>query len=344
MRPIRLLMRSEGLKTILEALFACRKPIFYATLFLFIVCCVFACMAMALFKRRFYSCNDMSFSGIRGEGEFDCLGTLSVRGKEFLMPRVWENPVTGAHFDAFPSAVLCLMRCLTLTWGIYWASAQDAYEEGLQPVAGYSMVQASLFFHFFLLIGSFFGLNLFASFMCDTFYSLQGTEQLEEVQWLGIKQMLAHHQPRIHRQPPKNLISSSLRGLVFSSSWQTFSAACLLVNVGFMASTSAEQGDSVANLIDVQNDFFFGMLCFEAFLNLIAQGPVLYVLTPSNQFDLFLITATTITIVVGPSLRSMSQAVRILRLSKFLRALSKHPTISAVFETVSVSLGQVFPS
>ena len=47
------------------------------------------------------------------------------------------------------------------------------YEIGFQPVPGHSIVQAAAFFHLFLLIGSFFGLNLFASFMCDTFYSLQ---------------------------------------------------------------------------------------------------------------------------------------------------------------------------
>jgi hypothetical protein len=35
-------MRSEGLKTIIEALVACRKPIFYAALFLLILCSVFS--------------------------------------------------------------------------------------------------------------------------------------------------------------------------------------------------------------------------------------------------------------------------------------------------------------
>jgi len=56
----------------------------------------------------------------------------------------------------------------------------------VQPVIGFSMTVASLYFHVFLLAGSFFGLNLFASFMCDTFYSLQGTAQLEEVQFCKI--------------------------------------------------------------------------------------------------------------------------------------------------------------
>lgn len=38
---------------------------------------------------------------------------------------------------------------------------------------------------------------------------------------------------------------------------------------------------------------------------------------------------------------AIEHQVRIMRLSKFLRALSKHPTISAVFETVAISFTQV---
>jgi hypothetical protein len=168
-RPVRLLMRSEGLKTILEALLACRKPIFYATLFLVLICMVFAVLAMALFQKKFASCNDSSFDGLIGQGKFDCLGVLTD-SKGFLKPRIWETPPSGAHFDDFPSSTITLFRVLTLYYLPYWFSAQDAYQIDMQPVTGYSMVQASSFFHIFLLVGSFFGLNLFASFMCDTFY------------------------------------------------------------------------------------------------------------------------------------------------------------------------------
>ena len=185
LRPVRLLMRSEGLKTIIEALVACRKPIFYATLFLLIVCMVFAVLAMSLFRKKFWFCSDSSLNGLSGHGKGDCFGVLMDAKAHFLYPRIWENP-TG-NFDSFGTASLTLMRVLTLYYLPYWFSAQDAYEIDKQPVTGYSMVQASAFFHLFLLVGSFFGLNLFASFMCDTFYSLQGTEQLEEVQWLSIR-------------------------------------------------------------------------------------------------------------------------------------------------------------
>lgn len=193
----------------------------------------------------------------------------------------------------------------------------------------------------FVLLGSLFGLNLFAGFMCDTFYSLQGTEQLEEVQWLGVKNLLKRNQPRLIRMPPGNIISSACRELLLSSEWQMFSAVCLLLNVVFMASAQAEQSDETTRMINIQNDVFFGVLCVESFLNLIASGPMIYITTPANQFDIFLIVATATTMALGEGLRSVSQAVRILRLSKFLRALSKNPTISAVFETVAISIPQV---
>ena len=51
LRPIRLLMRSQGLKTIIEALVSCRKPIFYAALFLLILSSVFA-VSLVLYPQR----------------------------------------------------------------------------------------------------------------------------------------------------------------------------------------------------------------------------------------------------------------------------------------------------
>jgi hypothetical protein len=45
-------MRSKGLKSIIQALVMCKKPVFYATLFLVIIAMLFSVMAMSLFKKR----------------------------------------------------------------------------------------------------------------------------------------------------------------------------------------------------------------------------------------------------------------------------------------------------
>ena len=342
MRPVRLLLRSEGLKAIIEALFASLKPMAYATLFVLILCTMFSVTGMAFFRNRFHACSDLSLDGMLGQGQIECSGSyLDLDKGKLFLPRSWKAPPWGSNFDTLGSSIMLLVRVLTLSWSTYYVYAQDAVSIGVQPVMGYSLMQASLFFHLFILVGSFFGLNLFASFMCDTFYSLQGTAQLEEVQWMAVKALLKQHQPKKNRSSPKNIFSTFLREVLGSYWWQNFSAFCLLLNVTFMGSSHSSQDSYFDNFLDVQNTVFFGLMCGEAGLHLLSVGPVLYVLNRGNQFDLFLISATSATILFADSLRSLSQVTRILRLFKFLRALAKDKTIANVFETVLVSMGQV---
>ena len=339
LRPVRLLMRSEGLKNIMAALFASLKPMSYATLFLFVVCIVFSVTGMAFFRYKFHSCNDLSLDGLKGEGRIECVGPRL--SSELYMPRVWEAPPWGNHFDTLPSSVAVLFRCLTLNWSAFYVYAQDAYLRDVQPVPGVGMVTASLYFHLFLLVGSFFGLNLFASFMCDTFYSLQGTAQLEEVQWMAVKAMLKENRPKKIRKVPSNVISTFLRELLTSSTFQSFSAGTLLLNVSFMGMTHSTQDSSFGLFLDLQNEIFFSLMCVEAALNIIAVGPTVYILVKGNQFDIFIILATAVTMIFQEAFRSLSQSIRILRLVRFLKILAKDKTIANVFETITVSIGQV---
>jgi hypothetical protein len=341
MRPVRLLLRSEGLKQVLVALYASLKPMAYATLFLCIVCLVFAVMGMAMFRNKYHSCTDTSLDGLLGEGRLECSGHFFDPERSYYAQRVWKPPPFGHHFDSLQSSFYVLFRVLTLSWATYFEYAQDAHLEDVQPVPGINMIQAALYFHLFLLVGSFFGLNLFASFMCDTFYSLQGTAQLEEVQWMAVKKMLTKHQPKKIRLPPRNLISTALRQMLASKSFQNASALGLLLNVTFMASQHSTQNSYFDKFLDEQNTVFFSFMCTEAGLNLLSLGPMLYVTDQAHQYDLFIITATTATMLFQDSLRSLSQVTRMLRLFKFLRQLARDKTIADVFETVAVSAGQV---
>ena len=339
MRPIRLLLRSPGLKAIIEALVASLKPMAYASLFLGVLCLVFAVLGMSLFRNKMIKCNDTALDGELQEGIMECVGSFSNPDYSYLQPRTWESPF--GNFDTLTSSIAILFRILTLGWTDYFLNAQSVVAVDVQPVLGYSMGLALVYFHVFLLAGTFFGLNLFASFMCDTFYSLQGTAQLEEVQWIAVRAMLKAHQPQKIRHPPNNLISTSLRELLSSNAWQNFSAFCLLLNVTFMGSEHSSQPESFDKFQAEQNTVFFSIMCAEAGLHLISVGPILYSQNKGHQFDIFLISATSATIIFADTLRSLSQVTRILRLFKFLRALAKDKTIANVFETVLVSMGQV---
>jgi len=283
MWPVRLLLRSQGLKVIIEALFASLKPMAYATLFLLIVCTIFSVTGMAFCRKKFHSWNDMSLDGLLGQGKVECAGNFYT-DKDVYFPRRWARPPWGSHFDSLDSSIAVFFKCLTLNWAKYYTYAQDAYLVDVQPVPGINMAVSSLFFHLFLLIGSFSGLNLFASFMCDTFYPLQGTAQLEKVQWMAVKAMLAAHQPKKHRVPLKNMFSTLLREILSSTYWQNISALCLLLNVTFMGSVHSNQDASFDEFLDVQNTVFFGFMCAEAGLHLLSLGPRKNVMNASLIF------------------------------------------------------------
>jgi len=352
LRPLRLLTRSEGLGKVVDAMLASIKPIGFAIIFLLIICTIFAVIGMAFFKRRFDFCTDLSLDGSQidpdrniGQGKYECFGAFTSDKPEnggILLPRAWIQPGFGQHFDTFPSAVLLLFRCITKKWVQYYVSAQDApWLPDEQPVPGQNHVIASLYFHSFIMVGSFFSLNLFISFICDAFYSIQGDEQLEELQWMSVQQMIREHWPREPIYPPSNTISIFLRTMLASKWYKGFSAWCLIVNVTFMSTAHEGQSEFYTAILEIQNTVFFGQMCLEAAFNLVSVGPTLYIKESGNRFDLLLIAGTAITMVFSGELRTMSQVVRILRLFKFGRALSQDKTISNVFETVSVSIWQV---
>jgi hypothetical protein len=340
MRPVRLLLRSEGLKAVIEALVASLKPMAYATLFLLIICLLFSVTGMAFFKKRFFSCTDLSLDGNLNEGKPECLGVYVDQDTGVFQPRAWKAPPWGSNFDTLGSSIVTLCKCLTLAWSSYYQYAQDAVVEDIQPVNGHSFALASIYFQIFILVGSFFGLNLFASFMCDTFYSLQGTAQLEETQYRAVKQMLSRNQPKIPRNPPKNPFSIFLRQLLGSQYWHNFSTFCLLLNVTFMGSTHVEEDEIFQEFMETQNTVFFGIMVGETSLRLLSLGPTIYFLDRNNHFDIAVITLTSVTIILKVS-ASSAQTARILRLFKILKTLAKDKTIADVFETVAVSISQV---
>ncbi|EKX54272.1 hypothetical protein GUITHDRAFT_160614 [Guillardia theta CCMP2712] len=337
LRPLRLMSRFEGTRAIVKALVGSVKPISYAVLFLFINCSIFAVTGMALFRDKFYSCNDGSLDGLLGEGRTQCAGQFL--NEDVYSPRSWSNPPAGTHFDTFPDGVLALFRVITLKWNAIWITGQDAYEVNLQPVQNYNSFVATVFFALFIFVGSFFSLNLFVSFICDGFYASQGVDTSEEIQWASIRDMIKRHLPARERVYPDNLTARYARGVVLSYQFRYFSAGCLLVNIMCMSSSHVNPSSSFSLFLSVQNDVFFGIMCLEFVLDLLGFGPEI-AFTQGSGFDFFLIVATIFVMTFESSFRSAGQVVRLLRLFRFLMTLSSHSLVASIFETVVLSTVQ----
>ena len=128
---------------------------------------------------------------------------------------------------------------------------------------------------------------------------------------------------------------------MLSNTFKFFSATCLMINIVCLATMHDNATDMFLFVLKVQNDVFFGIMCFDIILTVFAFGPLLFFDDFGNLFDLFLVLATLSTILFASEFRAASQGVRALRLARFLRTMKSNAIVESVFETVTLSLKQV---
>jgi hypothetical protein len=81
--------------------------------------------SMYVHTYRYWMCSDASFSGLDGQGLFDCLNIMMYEapsfnfdpaqlpyGGQFLVPRVWLPPNFGYHFGMHACTYVCVYVCV----------------------------------------------------------------------------------------------------------------------------------------------------------------------------------------------------------------------------------------
>lgn len=341
LRPLRMMNRNQGMKTIITALIGSAKPIAYATLFLVLTMIVWGVIGVAMFKDSFSYCVDPSLDGTLGEGYAECLNFfMRDSSVGYVAPRAWLTPTWA--MDTFPLAILTLMRVVALNWVDVWNSTQDKVGPNIQPVTNINSWAGSIYLITFIFFGAFFALNLFVGFIVDGFYTAQGVDsKFDDIQYATIQKMIHQKWPKERLMPPRNAFSQTLRRITSSQRFHFLSATFLIVNVVCMTMQHKGQDSLFSNFLDVQNNLFFGLMCFESFLVLLGWGPKIFIKDEGNQFDIFLIAMTSLCLIFDDALRSMSQGIRVLRLMRLVRRMQKNKLIKAVFETVTLSIPQV---
>lgn len=140
-------------------------------------------------------------------------------GNVYQLTHEWVQ--ASPSFDNIFSALLSLFEIATLEmWLDYMYSAVDATGMGLQPLRN-QQPQACIYFILFIIVGSFFVLNLFVGVIIDKFNMMQaeclGHNMFltpEQEQWVTIQRMMVQCKPLTsHRRP-----ASTLRAAIFDVS------------------------------------------------------------------------------------------------------------------------------
>jgi hypothetical protein len=128
----------------------------------------------------------------------------------------------------------------------------------------------------------------FSAYIIDYCSTYDGLTQAQIFYNRVSSQLTNHRLERKKFNPPNHFICIKLRAFLGNSYFKHFSSVCVLINVCCMLFYHSDSSQNFDIFLSVQNAIFFGELCFEMILYLIAEGPGIFFEDGWRFFELFL--------------------------------------------------------
>ena len=350
-RPLRLISRSAGLKSVINSLANSLEALGNLFLVMLIIMTLYGIMGVQVFQGSFYSCST-NFTAV---GPDDC---VSQGGS-------WVNG--DYHFDNLPQAYISLFVMSTLEgWSAIMYDGIDAVGPGQSPIVD-NQRKNSLYFISFVVVGSMFFVNFFVSIIIDTY---QKTNKLdpyrkarfltpEQTAWIRSQHTFLQHIAIIDYDDPMNTeddsgaqsekgagldddgrpkfsvwqrVRRSVRSLTRNPVFDSCVYGCILVNFLIMAVEQYPATATMTIFTDIANTFFTGLFMVEMILKLIAESPKGYLSSKWNRFDAIIVSLSVLAVVVENVFANTTfvSTFRSLRVARLLRVLRKSRRLQSV--------------
>jgi len=353
LRPLRLISRYAGMKLVVEALIMSMLPLLSVLSVLLLVWLMFAIMGVQLYGGKFRHCTDPNFppnahfySPAPGFPS-GCNGTYTAHDGSMQERLIDDAPL---NFNNVRFSMLTLFTMSSLEgWPTIMWLAVDSTEIDFQPVKNHNTSQ-SLFFIFFLILGSFFFLNLFVLTIFTNFLTQKHRQEglnvltTEQKQWIRMQKILMTSTAVIRQKAPGHWFRKKCFKLV-TRSWFETAVMCLIgLNIVVMAMTHADMSAGFQTFLDASNVFFVVVYGIEAILKLCGLGIRGYFDDAWNQFDCLLVLLSIIDLILltftievkgGPTLLRI---IRLTRLARILRVAKKADGLRKTFLTIYLSI------
>ncbi|KAK9404409.1 voltage-dependent L-type calcium channel subunit alpha-1S [Crotalus adamanteus] len=299
LRPLRAINRAKGLKHVVQCVFVAIKTIGNIVLVTFLLQFMFACIAVQLFKGKFYSCTDstkMTESECRGHFiVYVDADPTQVVEKE----RIWLH--NEFHFDNVLSAMMSLFTVSTFEgWPQLLYKAIDTHTEDMGPIYNYRMGIA-IFFIIYLILIAFFMMNIFVGFIIVTFQEQGETEykdcELNKNQRQCVQYALKARPLRCYI--PKNPYQYQIWYVVTSSYFEYLMFFLITLNTICLGMQHYKQSEMMNQLSDVLNVVFTLLFTVEMILKLIAFKAKGYFGDPWNVFDFLIVVGSIIDVILS---------------------------------------------
>ncbi|XP_059414021.1 voltage-dependent T-type calcium channel subunit alpha-1I-like isoform X1 [Carassius carassius] len=340
LRPLRVISRAPGLKLVVETLITSLKPIGNIVL----ICCaffiIFGILGVQLFKGKFYHCLGLDVKNITNKS--DCL----------LANYKWVH-----HKYNFDNLGQALMSLFVLASKDGWVNIMyhglDAVAVDQQPITNNNPWML-LYFISFLLIVSFFVLNMFVGVVVENFHKCRQHQEVEEAKRREEKRLRRMEKKRRKAQKLPYYASYShvrlmIHTLCTSHYLDIFITVIICVNVVTMSLEHYSQPHSLEITLKYCNYFFTSTFVLEAVLKLTAFGVRRFFKDRWNQLDLAIVLLSIMGITLEeieisaalPINPTIIRIMRVLRIARVLKLLKMATGMRALLDTVVQALPQV---
>ncbi|XP_056135687.1 voltage-dependent T-type calcium channel subunit alpha-1I-like [Lampris incognitus] len=340
LRPLRVISRAPGLKLVVETLITSLKPIGNIVL----ICCaffiIFGILGVQLFKGKFYYCLGLDVKNITNKS--DCLAA-NYR---------WVH-----HKYNFDNLGQALMSLFVLASKDGWVNIMyhglDAVGIDQQPLINNNPWML-LYFISFLLIVSFFVLNMFVGVVVENFHKCRQHQEVEEAKRREEKRQRRMEKKRRKAQKLPYYASYgrarlAIHTLCTSHYLDLVITFIICINVITMSLEHYSQPQSLETTLKYCNYFFTSTFVIEASLKLVAFGFRRFFKDRWNQLDLAIVLLSVMGITLEeieinaslPINPTIIRIMRVLRIARVLKLLKMATGMRALLDTVVQALPQV---
>ena len=341
------------------------KGIANVALITVIVYLVFAILGVQLFAGKLYFCTDRSISSKeKCVGEFNdtqivptivlsnCQNTSNISTNQTMMMSVGvvsdrEWITYDFNFDNVYRAFLTLFNVATLNnWAEIMYTVIDSTGVGTGPQVS-SSPALGLYFVIFIIMGSFFLLNMFVGVIIFNFnevkQNMDGSSLLthEQKLWVETQRMMLNYRPERRKKAAPGKIQQLAFDLSEDVLFEAGTGVLIMLNILFIGIEHFEQSADFTLAMFSANIVFVAVFLFEAIVKIVGQGGGAYFEVGWNRFDFFLVVISVFDLSTDgliPVNVGLLRVLRVFRIMRILALVKKAKDVRILLETLWYSL------
>ncbi|KAH3854426.1 hypothetical protein DPMN_096968 [Dreissena polymorpha] len=349
LRPLRAVSRWEGMKVVVNSLVKAIPSIFNVMLVCLVFWLIFGIVGVQFFAGKFFKCVDENNTRIAAsvvKNKSDCLNHPNNY--------TWEN--SAINFDNVLNAYLALLQVATYKgWTDIIQNAVDSPTKvDIQPDNEINSMMY-LFFVLFIILGSFFTLNLFIGVIIDNFNrqkkktggSLEMFMTEDQKKYYKAMKRMQSKSPIKAIPRPNWFPGNVLFDLTTTQKFDIFIMVIILLNMLTMTMEHHEQSKEFTAALFWVNLVFIIIFTAECVIKLIGLRQF-YFKIPWNVFDFVVVISSILALALDDYLEDLPisptllRVVRVFRVGRVLRLVKSAKGIRTLLFSLAVSLPALF--